>query len=281
MIKEKSEHYGYIYLTINLVNGKKYIGLHSTDLVVDKYYLGSGKDFITDLKRYGRKNFTQKILYYADSRKELEFAEKLFIRSRNAVSSKMYYNIHPGGSGGNMRIYMDKDKIEETDKKISESMKERWKDEEYRKKVVERTIEELNKPETRKKISEGVKNKRKNDKNYVKRQRENTITAMQTETYKKNLSKGISNKGNGRATFFVLYRNNEIVFKCWNKSPFADFLFDSNIVNYKYGTILGYLKQKEWVINSEYKVKKFRRQDFRKNIDLVNELLDENQIFGF
>jgi len=45
-----------VYKTINLVNGKIYVGLHVTDKLDDDY-LGSGKLIQAAIKKYGRENF--------------------------------------------------------------------------------------------------------------------------------------------------------------------------------------------------------------------------------
>ena len=47
---------GYIYLTTNLVNNKKYIGQHRSS-TFDPSYLGSGTLFVKALKKYGKKKF--------------------------------------------------------------------------------------------------------------------------------------------------------------------------------------------------------------------------------
>lgn len=44
--------YGYIYLTTNLINGKKYIGKHKS-LTFDDSYFGSGKNSSTSYIKRG------------------------------------------------------------------------------------------------------------------------------------------------------------------------------------------------------------------------------------
>ena len=54
--------YGYIYITTNLLNGKKYIGKHkSSEFEFDKYY-GSGKYIKAAIKKYGLENFKCELL---------------------------------------------------------------------------------------------------------------------------------------------------------------------------------------------------------------------------
>ena len=48
-----------IYLTTNLVNNKKYIGVDTKN---NKYYFGSGTIIKQALKKYGKNNFTKEIL---------------------------------------------------------------------------------------------------------------------------------------------------------------------------------------------------------------------------
>ena len=50
MIKTKKIHYNYI--TTNKINGKRYVGMHSTDNIDDKY-LGSGQLLIKAINKYG------------------------------------------------------------------------------------------------------------------------------------------------------------------------------------------------------------------------------------
>ena len=49
--------YNFTYQTKNLINGKTYVGVHSTDKLNDGY-LGSGKRLQIAIEKYGRDNFT-------------------------------------------------------------------------------------------------------------------------------------------------------------------------------------------------------------------------------
>lgn len=105
--------YGFVYETINLLNGVKYIGMHKSD-VFDSY-LGSGKILRRAIKKYGKENFERKILATAETEEELAQLEIYYIELNHACSSKKYYNIHEGGYGGN------------TIKGYSEEQKEQYK----------------------------------------------------------------------------------------------------------------------------------------------------------
>ena len=58
---ERQNPFGFIYITTNWINGKRYIGQRKFS---DGWttYLGSGKRFKQALKKYGRKNFTRLII---------------------------------------------------------------------------------------------------------------------------------------------------------------------------------------------------------------------------
>lgn len=86
-----------IYETINKINGKRYIGKDKND---DCNYLGSGKFLQKAIEKYGRKNFIKTILERCTSDEELNEREQHWISITNAQKSKLYYNIAPGGDGG-------------------------------------------------------------------------------------------------------------------------------------------------------------------------------------
>ena len=93
--------YGYIYLTTNMVNNKKYIGQHLGEFTTE--YLGSGKILKQALDKYGKENFTVVLLDIANSKEELDSLEKKYIEEYNALYEDNFYNIHEGGTGGNTK----------------------------------------------------------------------------------------------------------------------------------------------------------------------------------
>lgn len=92
--------FGFVYITTNLINGKKYIGQRKFS---DgwKAYLGSGKRFKQALKKYGRKNFIRLIVDIGYSREELNNKEIELIKFFNAADSRNFYNISEGGDINN------------------------------------------------------------------------------------------------------------------------------------------------------------------------------------
>ena len=93
--------YGFIYITTNHINGKKYIGQKK----YDKYdhwrtYLGSGILLSRAINKYGRENFSKEIIEECETRDKLNAREKYWISYYDAVNSDEFYNIASGGDGG-------------------------------------------------------------------------------------------------------------------------------------------------------------------------------------
>ena len=86
-----------IYETINKINGKRYIGKDKHD---NPNYLGSGKFVQKAIEKYGRDSFIKTILEHCDTEEQLNEREQHWIKITNAQRSKLYYNIAPGGGGG-------------------------------------------------------------------------------------------------------------------------------------------------------------------------------------
>ena len=93
--------YGYIYETINLINGNKYIGQHASE-AFDPNYKGSGKLLWRAINKYGWDNFSVKMLCPCFSQEELDEEEIMAIAHFNAVESADYYNLAAGGQTGHL-----------------------------------------------------------------------------------------------------------------------------------------------------------------------------------
>ena len=97
------DYYGFVYLTTNKVNGKRYIGQRYYDTKEKwKLYLGSGKILKDAIKKYGRNNFTVKILENCKTKEILNDREKYWIKKYNAIVDDSFYNIAIGGDGGDV-----------------------------------------------------------------------------------------------------------------------------------------------------------------------------------
>ena len=85
----------FVYVTTNLINGKQYVGDHSTQNVNDTYF-GSGRIFLKALKKYGKENFTREILKIYNTRLEAYIAQEYYINLYNTLYP-LGYNISPKG----------------------------------------------------------------------------------------------------------------------------------------------------------------------------------------
>jgi hypothetical protein len=74
----KEKKYHCIYKTINQINGKFYIGMHSTNKLNDGY-LGSGYKLRRSINKHGRENFKIEYLEFFDTRENLINREKELI----------------------------------------------------------------------------------------------------------------------------------------------------------------------------------------------------------
>ena len=94
----KQHKYHYIYKTTNIVNGKYYIGMHSTSNLEDGY-IGSGDKIKRSIRKYGKENFNFNILEMLPDRHSLKEREKEII-NENLLKDVNCMNIVFGGGGG-------------------------------------------------------------------------------------------------------------------------------------------------------------------------------------
>lgn len=121
--------FGYIYITTNLVNSKRYIGKH-THSSFDKKYYGSGVALNNAINKYGKDCFEVKPIDWAENHDELNDKEKWWIDlfQANIEGNNEWYNILGGGEGwtsydvsGSKHPQYGKPMPEEIRKKISKS----------------------------------------------------------------------------------------------------------------------------------------------------------------
>lgn len=87
-----------VYCTINLVNGKIYIGKDKFNI---KTYYGSGTLLLLAIKKYGKKVFQKNIIDYCSSDQEMENKEIYYIKLYDSLAP-IGYNMTLGGTGGDI-----------------------------------------------------------------------------------------------------------------------------------------------------------------------------------
>jgi group I intron endonuclease len=136
----KKKKYNYVYITINLINKKQYVGDHSTNNL-DDGYLGSGNLFTQKVKEYKRENFKKEIIEFFDTKQEAFNAQEKCINEYNTLVPNGY-NISPKGGH-----FLSGSMSEETKKKLSESQKGE-KNGMFGKKHSENVLKKLRKPKS-------------------------------------------------------------------------------------------------------------------------------------
>lgn len=147
-----------IYLTTNLVNGKKYIGLDTHNRPT---YLGSGTLLKKAIAKYGRQNFKKEILEECTSVEQLRERELYWINKFEAHTNPEFYNMTATLTPTEHR--RGKPLSEEHKAKISKANKGRKLppvSEEARKKRIETRKGYTTSEETRKKISQAHKGRK-------------------------------------------------------------------------------------------------------------------------
>jgi group I intron endonuclease len=90
------KQFHYVYITTNLIDGKQYVGDHSTDNL-DDGYLGSGRPYFQHaIKKYGKHNFKKEILEHFNNKEEAFLAQEKYIKQFNTLNPNGY-NISPTG----------------------------------------------------------------------------------------------------------------------------------------------------------------------------------------
>lgn len=90
--------FNYLYEIKNNINGRIYVGVHSTFDLEDGY-MGSGKVILSAIEKYGVDNFTKTILKFFDSSEEMFLEEKKVV-NEDFLKRPEVYNIKLGGDGG-------------------------------------------------------------------------------------------------------------------------------------------------------------------------------------
>lgn len=101
--------YCYLYQITNKINGKIYVGVHSTDDLNDGY-MGSGSLLKKAFAKYGMEAFEKLILKQFSSEQEM-YLEEASIVTAEFIEREDTYNLKEGGEGGTTPCQEVKDKI--------------------------------------------------------------------------------------------------------------------------------------------------------------------------
>jgi len=194
-----------IYKTINLINGRFYVG---QDLNNNPNYIGSGKILKQAINKYGKDNFKKEILEICYSKEHLNEREIYWIDKLNARERNIGYNISSGGVyGDTISTHPNREEIK---KKISKSNKGKKRSLETRKKLSKSLMGHIVTEETKLKMS-----KTRKEKNYKpsKKNIEKTIKRL-----KENHS-GVNNIN--AKTFYLISPNGKEYTTCGNLPTFC------------------------------------------------------------
>ena len=90
----------YLYEIKNLINDKIYVGVHKSK-TLDDSYMGSGKGIRTAIKKYGKHNFSKRIIEVFPTKEEM-YSREAQIVTEEFVLRRDTYNFACGGSGGSI-----------------------------------------------------------------------------------------------------------------------------------------------------------------------------------
>jgi hypothetical protein len=244
----KNKKYHYIYKTTNVINGKYYIGLHTTDNL-DDGYIGSGKRLWYSLKKYGRENFECKILEMFSDRSSLIKREKEIV-NEDLLKDTMCMNLCFGGGGwpnnGNAiggdkfknanEYWKNPENKEKLKKRMSEQSRKLWNDEEYRKRKsnIKPMLGKKHKPETIEKLRGHKRQVGEKNSQYGKLRSEETKNKIRNSV---NLKLGKTNnmnhvdlKKSKRKTEYYIYTYNNIFFSKQRRNKIKE-IFKIDISN--------------------------------------------------
>ena len=145
---EVRDPYGFIYITTNLINGKRYLGLKRFDKKW-KGYLGSGKVFKQAVDKYGKENFRRDVVDIAYSENELNQKEYEYSIFFNVIESDDWYNLVLGGGSTNGYKFSDEQK-----QKMSEMRKGKPMSEVARQNISKSKMGHYTSEETKRKIGD-------------------------------------------------------------------------------------------------------------------------------
>lgn len=178
---------GYIYITTNLINNKKYIGLKTSEYFKNNY-LGSGKIIKKAIKKYRKENFKVELLEECNSIEDLKQAERKWIKYYNAQSDSNFYNIAEGGQWGNCILGMSEEERKIYTNKLSKGIAQSYV---KNPKLKETRAKNFSKANKGRKRTEKEKEHLKEVSKKMWEERREELTKIVQETNARNKEKGI------------------------------------------------------------------------------------------
>lgn len=195
----------YVYQITNNINGKKYIGKHSSKTLDNNYY-GSGSLIKKAIKKYGKENFSKEVIKILETSEEAYRYEENLILEKLVSKDPMYYNISMQGSGGRHGNSLS----EEHKRKISLKITGRKHTDEAKRKI----------GDSKRGKSNWHKGQKRSDESRKKLSIAKTGVKL-TEEHKKNISK--VNMGDKNPNFGKMWITDKILNKKINKTdPIPD-----------------------------------------------------------
>lgn len=130
--KKSLEYHGFIYLIVNKVNNKFYIGkfqnyryTNGVRKNIRDYsdYYGSGKLITKAVEKYGKENFDRYILEYTFNHEDAREKELYYQTKYNVDKNKNFYNISINSDGGNTLSGYTEEQMKEYKKNMSNKIK--------------------------------------------------------------------------------------------------------------------------------------------------------------
>lgn len=209
--------YGYIYMTTNVLNGKRYIGHHRATKF-ETQYKGSGAILIKAFNKYGFENFSVELIEECYSEEKLLNREQYWIEFYNAVDDPMFYNRCDGGIGSKGFYNCLSDEEKELFKKKCDKWTGRKHTDEEKEKIRQKAIGRKYSEETKKKIS------------LARRGKPTWKGQKMSEQGRMNIRKSIINKNS--VGFIDLFKNNEFICRFNNQYEYYDYFQSRFSVSY-------------------------------------------------
>ena len=149
----KQHSFHYIYKSVCKINGRYYIGMHSTSNLEDGY-LGSGKRLKYSLNKYGRENHKIEIIEWCNDKRSLKEREKELV-NESLLQDVNCMNLTIGGEGG--PHFSGRKHSEEMKRKLSEKIKGKTLSKESKLKISEANRKRKLSDKTKKKLSDSAK----------------------------------------------------------------------------------------------------------------------------